>query len=148
MQLSEIDNIVATLPAGWNVWQTFDGRVCLQLRCEDLVENLDGSTLSEVLVKASNYKVLRKIRRRPELFLAADHEPCKTPHGWCAVHRATGRNLGYHLKTRKAVLDSLAKWEEASRASIAKYDAIFAEMFPNGAQEGVDFRYEGRWSDG
>jgi hypothetical protein len=137
-----IDEMTKQLPSGWNIWQMFDGRVCLQIRKGDLVANLDADTITEAVAKGVAHKFLPEIYRRPQLFIAAHHEPVKASSGkWFARNISSGRDLGFALSTRKAVVESLEKWEARSREGIAEYDRKFAEMFPNGGVEGVDFVY-------
>ena len=135
------DRIIASLPAGWTIWPAHDGRIILQLRDGNNTETIEGATLSEVLAKADGYKLLPRLRRRPDRPNAAEWTPVKVGKDWNARH-VSGREMGIYLKTRKECQATIERFDRLSHERQAKWDEEFTRLFPNGATEGVDYRWE------
>lgn len=139
----DLNRIASSLPPGWYIWQTSDGRILLQLRAGNITENLEGSTLSEVLKKADGYRIIPRIKRRPERFIAAEWEPAKAGNLWRPRRVDSIETIECYLKTRKECQETIERFERLSLERQEQWDADFSRMFPSGATEGVDFRWEG-----
>jgi len=135
------DRIIASLPPGWTIWPTQDGRIILQLRDGQHTETLEGDTLSEVLHKADGYKLTPRLPRRPERFFASDWQPVKVGKLW-QPKASDGRRRECYLKTRKACQEAIERFDRISVECQEAWDAEFARLFPDGATEGVDYRWE------
>ena len=142
MEPTEVFSVIESLPRGWNIWQAFDGSVCIQLSDGNYRETLQGATFSEAIGKAAGFKLLPRVRRRPDKFTAADWEVVKYGKKWTARHRVSGRELGCHLPTKQACEATLSRWEENAADRIREWDEAFSKAFPNGGTEGVDFRWQ------
>lgn len=140
------DRIIASLSDGWVMWRAPDGRIILQLHNGKLSECLEGATLSEVLRKADGYKPLPRLKRRPKRFVAADWEPAKVGKRWQPRFIKYGIDcplMECYLKTRKECQETIDRFDRLSRERQEQWDAEFSKMFPDGATEGVDYRWEG-----
>lgn len=139
MSERDLNEIAKSLPHGWTMWQAPCG-ICLQIQQDGVRENLQGTDMADVLRKADGYKILPRLNPRPDVFIAADWKPEKVNGKW-RPRRHDGREMECYTKTKRECQEAIERFERLSLDQRSEWDRKFDEMFPDGAVEGVDFRW-------